>query len=169
MAPVDFGFGAPPEKTRADIRAWAPSRLHCDPGTYVKLLAHIRSFEYSGAVAELRDFKAQIFQALAHPTRIAVVEALRNGEQGAGMLHVKLQVEQANLSQHLAILRAKQVVVARKAGNQVYYRLRDPVLTRVLDLLREYFYSQLSGTVALLAEMQPQGRRRRSRTTVSRQ
>jgi DNA-binding transcriptional ArsR family regulator len=120
-------------------------------------------------VTTLREFKAQIFQALAHPTRIAVVEALRNGEQGAGTLLAKLQVEQANLSQHLAILRAKQVVVARKAGNQVYYRLRDPVLTRVLDLLREYFYSQLSGTAALLAEMKPDMRRRRSRPSASRQ
>lgn len=111
----------------------------------------------------LREFKAQIFQALAHPTRIAVVEALRSGERGAGALLAELQIEQANLSQHLAVLRAKQVVLTRKAGNQVYYRLRDPVLTRVLDLLKRYFYSQISGTVALLDEMDMDKARRRRR------
>jgi DNA-binding transcriptional ArsR family regulator len=114
-------------------------------------------------VNALREFKAQIFRALAHSTRIAVVEALRGGERSAGALLVLLQLEQANLSQHLAVLRATQVVLTRKAGNQVYYRLRDPVLTRVLDLLKRYFYSQLSGTAALLDEIEPARPRRRSR------
>ncbi len=98
----------------------------------------------------LRQFKAQIFQALAHPTRIAIVEALREGEAAAGALLVHLPVEQANLSQHLAVLRSKQIVVSRKDGNQVYYALRDPVLIQVLDLLKQYFNSQLQQTAALL-------------------
>ena len=101
----------------------------------------------------LRNFKAQIFQALAHPTRIAIVEALRNGELAAGKLLELLQIEQANLSQHLAVLRARQVVVNRKAGNQVFYALRDPVLIKVLDELRQYFHSHLNETVTMLNEM----------------
>jgi ArsR family transcriptional regulator len=102
----------------------------------------------------LRDFKAQLFQALAHPTRIAIVESLRGGEVHAGKLLADLGVEQANLSQHLAVLRAKHVVVARKAGNHVHYALRDPVLTEVLDLLKRYFYAHLNETAALLGELE---------------
>lgn len=101
----------------------------------------------------LRRFKAQIFQALAHPTRIAVVEALRDGEVSAGALLAQLQIEQANLSQHLAVLRAKHVVVSRKDGNQVHYTLRDPVLVQVLDLLKQYFNAHLAENIALLNEM----------------
>ncbi|MEP7117035.1 MAG: metalloregulator ArsR/SmtB family transcription factor [Acidobacteriota bacterium] len=101
----------------------------------------------------LRSFKAQIFQALAHPTRIAVVEALRDGEVSAGTLLSKLKVEQANLSQHLMVLRAKHVVVSRKEGNQVHYTLRDPVLVEVLDLLKLYFNAHLTENIALLGEM----------------
>ena len=101
----------------------------------------------------LRRFKAEIFQALAHPTRIAIVEALRDGELAAGKLIEKLALEQANASQHLAILRAKQIVVNRKAGNQVFYSLRDPVLIEVLDVLRRYFYSHLIDTLNLLEQM----------------
>ncbi len=108
----------------------------------------------------LRQFKAQTFQALAHPTRIAIVEALRDGELTAGTLMQLLEVEQANLSQHLAVLRAKQVLVNRKAGNQVYYAVRDPVLIKVLDLLRKYFYAHLNETLAMLGEMDQEGRRR---------
>jgi DNA-binding transcriptional ArsR family regulator len=109
--------------------------------------------------AALKTFKAQVFQALAHPTRIAIVEALRDGEMSAGALLAHLHVEQANLSQHLSVLRAKQIVLSRKAGNQVYYALRDPVLIQVLDLLKQYFNAHLSETVAILEEMAARGDR----------
>ncbi len=101
---------------------------------------------------ELRRFKSEIFQALAHPTRIAIVETLRDGELSAGQISEKLGLEQANASQHLATLRARHVVVNRKVGNQVFYSIRDPALIKVLDILRRYFYSQLSSTVSMLEE-----------------
>jgi DNA-binding transcriptional ArsR family regulator len=101
----------------------------------------------------LRRFQAEIFQALAHPTRIAMVEALRHGELSTGELVDKLEIEQANASQHLSILRAKLIVVNRKAGNQVFYSLRDTVLIDVLDTLRRYFCSQLTNTVSMLEEI----------------
>jgi ArsR family transcriptional regulator len=101
----------------------------------------------------LRNFKAQIFQALANPTRIAMVDALRDGEMSAGALMATLNLEQANASQHLAVLRAKHVVINRRAGNQVYYSLRDPVLVEVLDLLRRYFQAHLNETASMLGEM----------------
>jgi ArsR family transcriptional regulator len=100
----------------------------------------------------LRQFKSEIFQALAHPTRIAIVETLRDGELSAGQLIERLGLEQANASQHLAILRAKHVVVNRKSGNQVFYSIRDRALIKVLDILRNYFYSQLSSTVSMMEE-----------------
>ena len=103
---------------------------------------------------ELRRFKAEIFQALAHPTRIAIVEALRNGEMSAGRLIEQLGLEQANASQHLAVLRSRQVVVNRKEGNQVFYSLRDPALIEVLEILKQYFYSHLSQTRSILEEIQ---------------
>jgi DNA-binding transcriptional ArsR family regulator len=101
----------------------------------------------------LRRFKAEIFQALAHPTRIAIVEALSHGELSAGKLVDKLGVEQANASQHLSILRAKKIVVNRKVGNQVFYSLRGTVLIEVLEVLRRYFRSQLTDTVNMLKEI----------------
>jgi DNA-binding transcriptional ArsR family regulator len=99
---------------------------------------------------DLRQFKSEIFQGLANPTRIAIVELLRDDELSAGQIIEKLGIEQANASQHLAVLRAKKIVVNRKVGNQVYYSIRDKALIEVLDILRRYFYSQLSSTLNLL-------------------
>jgi ArsR family transcriptional regulator len=102
----------------------------------------------------LRRFKADIFQALAHPTRIAILELLRDGELSAGKLIEKLVLEQANVSQHLAILRAKQLVSTRKVGNQVFYSVRDPIIIEVLNLMRTYFHAHLKESLGMLDEME---------------
>lgn len=109
----------------------------------------------------LREFKSEIFQGLANPTRIAIVELLRDGELSAGRLIEKLGIEQANASQHLAVLRAKQIVASRKVGNQVYYSIRDRALIEVLDILRRYFYAQLDNTVNMLKEVAREQPKRR--------
>ena len=101
----------------------------------------------------LRRFKAEFFQALAHPTRIAIVELLREGELSAGALIERLGVEQANASQHLTILRTKHIVVNRKAGNQVFYSVRDRLILEVLDVMKRYFYAQLAEGQAMLDEI----------------
>ncbi|HVV45554.1 MAG TPA: metalloregulator ArsR/SmtB family transcription factor [Bryobacteraceae bacterium] len=101
----------------------------------------------------LRRFKAEFFQALAHPTRIAIIEQLRDGELPAGALLDRLGIEQANLSQHLAVLRAKQIVINRKAGNQVFYSVRDRLIIDVLDIMRQYFHSHLAENQAMLEEI----------------
>lgn len=101
----------------------------------------------------LRRFKADFFQAMAHPTRIAIIEQLRDGELSAGELIDRLRMEQANVSQHLAVLRAKQIVVNRKAGNQVFYSVRDPLIIQVLDVMKRYFQKHLNESLAILKEM----------------
>jgi DNA-binding transcriptional ArsR family regulator len=65
---------------------------------------------------ELRRFKSETFQALANPTRIAMIEQLRDGEMSAGKLIEKLGIEQANASQHLSVLRAKQIVSVERSA-----------------------------------------------------
>ena len=101
----------------------------------------------------LRQFKAEIFQALAHPTRIAILDHLRGHELTAGAFVERLGLEQANLSQHLAVLRAKQIVVARKVGNQVFYSVRDPLILKMLDLMRRYFQKQVGDSMAMLEQL----------------
>jgi ArsR family transcriptional regulator len=102
----------------------------------------------------LRRFKAGVFQALAHPTRIAIVELLRDeGEVPVTRIYEQLGLEQANVSQHLSVLRARQLVLWRKEGNQVLYRLRARVLGKVLDLMRQYFQTHLQEALDMLADL----------------
>ncbi len=101
----------------------------------------------------LRRFKADIFQALANPTRIAILEVLTNRELSAGEIIEKLAMEQTNVSQHLAVLRARQIVINRKAGNQVFYSVRDPLILDMLALMRRYFQKHLQESLEMLDQI----------------
>ena len=129
-------------------QAWAGAGVH-------SVVANILEIEYSNVVQNLlRSYKASLFQALSNPTRIAIVEVLREGELSAGAIQDRLHLEQANLSQHLAILRSRQIVVNRKEGNQVFYSLRSPVLLEVLDIMRGYFQANLTEAIQMLGEVE---------------
>jgi ArsR family transcriptional regulator len=105
----------------------------------------------------LRRFKADVFSVLAHPTRIHIIESLREGELSVGAIIERIGVEPANASQHLSILRNKRLVANRKEGNQVFYSLRDPMLTEVLDSMRRYFQAHLAEALDILREIETEG------------
>jgi len=98
----------------------------------------------------LRQFKADIFQALAHPTRIAIIELLRAGELPVSVIVERLGLGPANASQHFAVLKARNIVRNRKEGNQVFYSVRDPLLIEVLDVMRRYFQTHMEEAASML-------------------
>jgi ArsR family transcriptional regulator len=106
----------------------------------------------------LRQFKAEIFQALGHPTRVAIVEYLRYGEISVGQLCEKVGIEQANASQHLAVLRNKHIVETRKEGNQIFYRLRSPLVGDMLEMMRQYFFDHLNEAMEMLRQEKREGK-----------
>jgi len=103
---------------------------------------------------ELSQFKAEFFKALAHPLRIRIIDTLRGGEVGVNELSTRLGVEQTTLSQQLAILRNRNLVVGRKNGSNVFYSVRDPAIFRLLDVAREIFNNQLIDVRDLLSQVE---------------
>ena len=108
---------------------------------------------------ELQTFKAQFFRALAHPTRIRILEILVRGERTVQELQTALTLDQPLVSQQLAVLRNQGIVSARKEGLSVRYTLRDPLVGELLDLARQVFNNQLGNTQGLLRELRREGRR----------
>jgi DNA-binding transcriptional ArsR family regulator len=87
----------------------------------------------------LQRFKAELFKALAHPTRIRILELLREGEKSVGKLQQDLSVDGSVVSQQLAVLRMRNLVDTRREGTTIYYRLRDPQVNELLDVARHVF------------------------------
>jgi ArsR family transcriptional regulator len=109
---------------------------------------------------ELQTFKAQFFRALAHPTRIRMLEILVRGERTVQELQAALTLDQPLVSQQLAVLRNQGIVSARKEGLSVRYALRDPLVGELLDLARRIFNNHLGNSRGLLRELRREGRRR---------
>ena len=102
---------------------------------------------------DLARFKAEFFKALSHPLRIAIIDALRGGEVGVNDLSAQLKVEQSTLSQQLAMLRSRNIVVGRKDGQSVFYSVRDPAIFRLLDVAKDIFNNHLVNIQDLLVRM----------------
>jgi len=91
----------------------------------------------------LQGFKAELFKALGHPVRIRILELLRTSERTVSELQALLDIEASSVSQQLAVLRSRQLVVGRKEGTSVYYRVTDPQVFDLLDVARAMFERQL--------------------------
>lgn len=102
---------------------------------------------------ELKRFKAEFFKALAHPGRLQIIECLRTGEKTVGDIQAYLQAEPASASQHLALLRAKGIVVGRKSGTSVFYHVRDQRIFDLLDVARAIFNAHLIDTQEMLIQL----------------
>jgi DNA-binding transcriptional ArsR family regulator len=108
---------------------------------------------------DLQVFKAEFFRALGHPLRIRLLEALGAGERSVQDLQQALGLDQPLVSQQLAVLRAKRIVVSRKLGTTVRYALSDPLIADLLRTAREILNHQLSGTRAMHKALQKERRR----------
>lgn len=78
---------------------------------------------------------AERFRALGDETRIRLLLALRAGPQAVGALADALALPQATVSKHLAILRRAALVVGDRDGASVRYRVREPDLDALCDLM----------------------------------
>src|SRR3970040_1853768 len=93
----------------------------------------------SRAAAERRllELHAATCRILANPTRLAMIEALRDGERTVTDLVQAVGTSAGNLSQHLSAMREVGVVEARREGRYAFYRISDPRILTALPLMRE--------------------------------
>lgn len=96
--------------------------------------------------AEVFQLHAELLKAMAHPRRLEIIHLLKDQELPVSDIHTMLDLPQANISQHLAILRENGVVVTRRSGKQVYYQLSNPNILEASTLLRKVLIQQHQDT-----------------------
>ncbi len=75
------------------------------------------------------EMRARIIKAMAHPTRLFMIDELSRGERCVCELQEMVGADMSTVSKHLAVLRNAGIVQDDKRGLQVYYRLRCPCIT----------------------------------------
>ena len=99
-------------------------------------------------------YKAALFKALGHPLRLAILDALRDGEKTVTQLQELTGAEQASLSQHLKVLRTQHIVNFRRQGTLTYYRNEDAAVYLFLDLGKKVYQNQLQRQRQYLDDLQ---------------
>lgn len=89
-------------------------------------------------IKEMYALHARLCKAIADPKRLLIIDALRDGERSVGDIAEELGFSQPNTSQHLAILRERNVVTTSRSGNTIYYALTSTKIVEAIDLLRSF-------------------------------
>ena len=93
---------------------------------------------------------AEMCKVFAHPRRLELMNILRDKEMRAGHLGEKLGMAPGNLSQHLTMMKERRILISRKEGNVVYYRIANLRFLEAFDLLREIMFEQIRKDADLL-------------------
>lgn len=100
------------------------------------------------------EYHAEILKALAHPRRLEIVQMLREQSVTVSEMQAMLGLPQANLSQHLMVLREAEVVTFEKKGKEVFYRLNHRNFAKASDLIREILSEKYGDDKEMKRELQ---------------
>ncbi len=90
------------------------------------------------------ELHADICQILANPKRLKIINILRDKELSVNELAKRVGVTKANLSQHLSILRQRRIVLTRREGVTIHYRIANPKVLKAFDIMRQVLFEQLA-------------------------
>ncbi|HEX2912392.1 MAG TPA: metalloregulator ArsR/SmtB family transcription factor [Chloroflexia bacterium] len=99
---------------------------------------------------EIYKMQAEICRTLADPVRLEILEALKDGERTVGELVDLTELRQANVSQHLAVMRQAGLVATRRQATTIYYSLAYPLITEACKITRQILMEQLAQNSQLL-------------------
>lgn len=99
---------------------------------------------------EIYQLHARVCRAIADGKRLLLINELRDGPRTVSELVAALEIPQANASQHLAVLRDRGIVTARRSGSNIYYALTSSKVIEAVDLLYEFMAERRDvGAIAL--------------------
>jgi len=95
-------------------------------------------------------FRAEILKALAQPTRLKIIDILRDGERCVCEIFPAIGEEQSNTSRHLNLMLAAGVLSRRKEGIKIIYAIKHPEIMSIVDLATRMVKQEIAGRHELL-------------------
>ena len=99
------------------------------------------------------ELHADVCKVFSNAKRLEILNTLREKERTASELIEKIGLSKANLSQHMSVLKSKGVVVSRREGVNIYYRISNPKIIQACDLMREVLLEQLQENGRMVASL----------------
>jgi DNA-binding transcriptional ArsR family regulator len=92
---------------------------------------------------KIYELQADICKTFSNAKRMEIINVLKDKEMSASDLLEEIGLSKANLSQHMGVLRSKGVVLARREGLNIFYRMSNPKIIQACNLMREVLLDQL--------------------------
>ena len=92
---------------------------------------------------ELYEIHAEMCKVFSNPTRLEILNLLRDKEMSVTELMNKSKLSQPNISQHLSIMKSKGTVISNRKGKNIYYKLMNPKINKAFDIIREILSEKL--------------------------
>jgi len=89
------------------------------------------------------ELKAEVLKVLAQPTRLKILELLRNGERCICEIVPAIHGEQSNISHHISLMQKSHLVTTRKDGVKVMVKVKDPRIFKILDSIGTILKNQM--------------------------
>ena len=102
---------------------------------------------------QVTELKAEILKALAQPTRLKILELLRNGEKCICEIVPAINGEQSNISRHISVMQKSHLVTTRKDGVKVMVEVKDPKIFDILDRVTAILKNRMDEQSKLIASI----------------
>ena len=123
-----------------------------------------RGLETGGDLSRtLYERHAEMCKVFSNPTRLMILNVLRETELTVAAIGEKLRIAPGTVSPHLLMMKRQRVLSSRKEGNQVFYRLVNPRMLKAFDLIRDVLYEQMSNEGILTKQLKRERTRNRRR------
>ncbi len=102
---------------------------------------------------KLFQMHANVCKSLGSPTRLRILNSLRDGEKSVEELTILLGLKKANVSQHLGIMRQVGIVSTRREGQSIHYTIANMKIIKAGDILKEVLFEQLKESEIFAREL----------------
>jgi ArsR family transcriptional regulator len=129
-----------------------------DYGKYRFLLRRLLSFQgglKGGRMEEIYELHADFCKIFSNAKRLEIINSLKDKEMSASELIERIGLSKANLSQHMGVLKSKGVILTRREGVNIYYRISNPKIIQACHLIREVLFEQFKEKGKMVSSLRP--------------
>ena len=102
---------------------------------------------------KIYEIHAEMCKVFSNPIRLEILNLLKDKEMSVTELVKKSGLTQANISQHLSIMKSKDIVISNRKGKNIYYKLSNPKIIKAFDIIREILIERLKKNEKIIKKL----------------
>jgi ArsR family transcriptional regulator len=106
-------------------------------------------------MGKIYELQADICKIFSNAKRLEIINSLKDKEMSASELIERIGLSKANLSQHMGVLKSKGVILTRREGVNIYYRISNPKIIQACHLIREVLFEQFKEKGKMVSSLRP--------------